>query len=177
MQEQTFYLVSIIATSIGFSLTIGSLWVLYRQIVVTRRSRDVELIVRFYETSTKDPLYSDFNTVWNIKDQNKLSEKEEKSAFRVCLFFEMIGSVATQRYVDTTLIEEYFGSLVVECYDKLCCHIDLQRSKPYNSKFAINFEKLKLILEQSSRISRLPGHHEITMKDKFFKIFRAKKPF
>lgn len=142
------------ATITGFTITIIGLILVYRQILTSIKDRETDTLIRLYEISTREPLYSDFDKVWCLVEQTNLTIEDEASCLRACLFFEMVGAISSQRYIDTLLIEEYFGSLVTGCYKSLQWYIFNQRSKPYNDKFAINFERLVNSLERSSRISR-----------------------
>jgi len=159
MIQETYNIVSVVTICIGFALTIASLWFLARQIRIALRSRETDIFLRLYEVSTTEPLFSDFDVVWEIKSNEQLTEVQSASCLRVCLFFEMLGAVVFEKYMGTVLIEEYFGSLVTGCFEILRTYIEAERQKPYNDNFALNFERLAMRISNSSRISRPPGYH------------------
>jgi hypothetical protein len=157
MTQDTYNLASFIATCVGFTVTIISVWFLYRQIVVARRTRESDALIRLYEISTRQPLAVDFDIIWDLPDQTQLSESQSASCLRACLFFEMVGAVVSERYMDTALLEQYFGSLVTGSYDSLRSYVEQQRSKPYNRHFALNFERLAEHMRHSVHVSPAPG--------------------
>jgi hypothetical protein len=157
MLTETYNLYSLIATATGFTITIVGLILVYRQIVTAIKDRETDTLIRLYEISTREPLYSDFNRVWSLSREIPMSAQDEEASLRACLFFEMVGAISSQAYIDTVLIEEYFGSLVTGCYDSMLPFILSERQKPYNDKFAINFQRLATTLASSSRISQSRG--------------------
>lgn len=164
MPQETYNLVSVIALLIGFTLTIVSLWYVRGQVIAATRTRETDVLVRLYEISTREPLYGDFDVVWDIKNSENLTKEQRDSAMRASLFFEMVGAVTSERYINTVLIEEFFGSLVTGCYDSLRHFIETERRKPYNNNFALNFERLAQTFAASPRVSRAPGQHQGVMK-------------
>jgi len=162
MNQETYNIVSIIAICIGFGLTIASLWFVARQIVVNHRTRETDILLSLYEISTREPLSKDFDVAWDIHNKEILTTEQEEACLRVCLFFEMVGAVVSQRYMGTVLLEEYFGALITGIYESLRTYIDAERTKPYNNNFAVNFERLAQRIAKSPRISRAPGTHPVT---------------
>ena len=160
MAQEPYNLASLIVMIVGFLATLISFWFLYRQIVAGQRTRETDVLVRLYEISTREPLGKDFDLVWDLRGSIPSTTEAQDACLRACLFFEMVGSVVSQRYIDTVLIEEYFGSLITGSYDSLRGFIENQRAKPHNNKFAINFERLAIRMQRSARISRAPGQHE-----------------
>jgi hypothetical protein len=166
MTQETYNLVSLIATFVGFSLTIiGFLFtisyirLLIRQMSSSIRNREAEFFVKLYEMSSTVPLHSDFDVVWKMMPENISAEKTQESCLRACLFFEMVGSVVDREYVSTELISDYFGSLITGCYDKMRPYIDHERRKPYNDKFAFKFEKVAAKMRSMDHVSLTPGEH------------------
>ena len=161
MNQETYNLVSTIAICIGFAATIITLLYVRGQILVNLRTRETDVLIRLYQISTSQPLYNDFDIVWDINNPENLTAEQRQSALRACLFFEMVGAVASEKYINTVLIEEYFGSLVTGCYDKLHVYLRDERQHPYNNNFGVNLEKLAWSLASSQRVSRALGRSQV----------------
>ena len=159
MEQSTYYVAAISATVVGFTLTLLSIYMVRRQLVVIRRNREVDLLVKLYQISTAPGLQGYLDSVWGVTPTSDLSSEERKACDQVCLFFEMVGSLVSEGYCDTALIESYFGSLVTGSFDLLRPYIDAERTTPYNSNYAVNFESLARMLRGSPKVSRTPGVH------------------
>lgn len=166
MTQEVYNLASFIAICAGFLVTVGSLWFLARQILVSQRTRETDILMRLYELSTRHPLDTDFEVVWSLRGKKRITNEQKESCLRATLFFEMVGSVVSQRYMGTVLIEEYFGSLITGSYDALRDYLENERKKPYNGNFGLNFERLAIQIGKSKRISRSPGTHPIHQSTK-----------
>lgn len=152
MDTETYNIFSLCITVIGFTITFIGILLVNRQLVSANRDRETDLLVRLYEISTQEPLASDFDIIWDMNADE--FDNHSDSCLRACLFFEMVGSITAERYVETVLIEEYFGSLITGSFKSLSQYIDNQRKKPYNDKFSINFERLASAMHKSNRISQ-----------------------
>ena len=161
MEQELFNLVSLIVMCVGFVLGLLSLLFVYRQLVSNQRTREADVMIRLFEIGSGNPLANDFDEVWKLtKDEGNLDPKEQEAvSLRVCLFFEFVGALVSQRYISTILIEEYYGSLITLCYRTLSMYIEERRKGIYSDKFALNFEELAKKIERSNRVSRAPAQH------------------
>lgn len=156
MNTELYNLLSLIVTVLGFTLTVVGIVFVGKQLLSANKDRETDLLVRLYSISTQNPLAADFDIIWDMKATDYKQHNE--SCLRACLFFEMIGSITNQQYADTLLIEEYFGSLITGSYEQLTEYITAQRLKPYNEKFAHNFERLSNTMDWSARVSKKNQH-------------------
>ena len=154
MTTETYNLLSLIFTIIGFSLTLLGLLFVYRQIRQSIKSREVNILLQLSETSNSIEFNKALDLVWENKITIESGDEEIKQAIKVCVFFELVGSIYTQKYTSTSLIEEFYGSLITGSYDNLEKFIQEYRNKPYNEFFARNFECLSKALESSNVVGK-----------------------
>lgn len=154
MQTETYNLYSIILSAVGFSLTLLGIYFVYAQVIAAKKSSETDVLISLYQISTSDPLMSDFDLIWRFSSNGPENQSERDACLRICVFFEMVGAICSQKYIKTLLIEEFFGSLVTGSYIAISPYIDEMRATPFNEKFGINFERLSKSLKQSKRISK-----------------------
>lgn len=73
---------------------------------------------------------------------SKLSEADREAAIKLCVFFELVAAICNHGYMSSKLIEEFYGSLVVDTYRHLQQFVAEHRKHSGRSSFAKNFELL-----------------------------------
>lgn len=137
----------------GFAATIIGLVLVVSQLRQSRRTREVEICLTLSQTSMSAEFQEVFDFVWDNDFKKPLSQEHFRKAEKACVFFELVGTFIVENYMATDLIAGYYGSLLTGCYDKLFPFIQDQRSKPYNDKYSINFEKAAQLLTLDNRVS------------------------
>lgn len=154
MTTETFNLYSLLFTIIGFTFTFIGIVFIWRQIKQSFQSREVSILLQLTETSNSTEFNDALDVVWENNIIISSSNSDIQKAIKVCVFFELIGSIFTQKYTSTNLIAEFYGSLITGSFDKLEGFIIEYRKKPYNEYFAKNFEYLAKSLKTSPVVSR-----------------------
>lgn len=160
MQPTTYYPLALLASCAALVISIAALLYVRRQIRTLIRNRETDLLVKLYQASVTEPMATAFQTVWSISGTAP-SDGQRLMCEQVCVFFELVGTLVHSGYTSTHLIEEFFGSLITGSYDALAGYIEITRSTPYNSNFALNFERLRNRIAEGVDVSRAPGQHPL----------------
>jgi hypothetical protein len=153
MTTDTYNLITTWILIAGFAATLIGLILVVIQLRQNRRTREVEICLTLSQTSMSAEFQEVFDFVWDFDFKKQLEPEQFIKAEKVCVFFELVGTFIVEKYMTTNLIASYYGSLLTGCYDKLYPFIEKQRSKPYNEKYSINFEKAAQLLTLDNRVS------------------------
>jgi hypothetical protein len=128
-----------IATVFGVAFAIAGLIFVAFQLRQGRVAREVGICLSLAQISGAADFQTCLNKVLALAPEGQVPQE---AALRVCVFFELLGSICCSGITRLHLIEEFYGSLVPTCYDKLKSYIEDKRAQSNNKLFASNFEKL-----------------------------------
>ncbi len=155
MDQSLYYTLHISVLICGFISSVIGFIILIYQIYQSRKTREVSICLTLSQLSMDSDLHDKFGFVWNHDFSKPLSKQEHSNTEKVIVFFELIGTIIRENYMNSNLIAGYYGALLTGCYDKLYPFIKDQRSKPYNEKYAENFEEVAKLLSKNHRVSKV----------------------
>jgi len=153
MSQELYNTLSLIIMAGGFSIGLITLFMIWRQIVHSVKTREADICVNMAAMSGSSPLKEDIDVIWNIGEEGILDEQQEQAARNVCVFFELVGAIYARGYMSTTIIESFYGSLVTGTFDKLSVFINKKRELSYSRHFAKNFEVLAAAIKDKDEVS------------------------
>ena len=133
--------VSNIATTVGVVAGLLGLLVVWLQIRQSVLAREVSVCLGLAQFSNSAEFSQALMTVLNA-NADSVASIDQKSAIQVCVFFELVGSIVNHGYMSTTLIQEFYGTVISDSHTLLKTFIDGYRVQMRRPQFCVNFETL-----------------------------------
>lgn len=122
MDQSTYYLFAVIASSSALLIALVTLWHVRRQLRTALRNREADLVMKLYAASTTPDMDKPLAAVWALNGAAPQADQRPHCE-RACVFFELLGTLVHQNYTGTAIISSFFGSLVTGSYNKLQAYI------------------------------------------------------
>lgn len=134
--------ISGIATTVGMIFAVIGLVLVWLQVRHAVLARETSICLGLAQFSGSSEMNSALKRMRERQPGQPMSEPDRDSAIQVCVFFELIGAICNHGYMSTTLIQEFYGSLVIDTHRQLADFITQHRANTRNKHFAVNFEVL-----------------------------------
>jgi hypothetical protein len=131
-----------IATTVGVVFGILGIVFVWLQVRHAILARDASVCLSLAQFSNTADFTAAIRQVWKVSVGSSPTDDYRDAAMKLCVFFELVGAICNHGYMSTKLVEEFYGTLVVDAYTKLDNFVTAHRNQTGRSSFANNFEAL-----------------------------------